>query len=334
MSSPKVSVIVPVWNVEKYVAKCLTSLLNQTLSDIEILCVDDGGTDGSMDVVHRLAANDQRLRILSTGGNVGPALARQQALDAALGEFISFVDPDDWIDVDFYERLCALADEQRLDVAKAERMYVYADGQQSADSNQPIKTDIARKWPAFISWRFAWQSGIFRTAFLRQHNIRFKPLEMGEDILFLGEVLSKLPAFGLIDNVYYYYLKRQGSITYNPSVKALQSILLSHAQSMLMANDLYLPDNAYFDYFGNRFFSFCIKYRELILTAPDQKENYLALGALVLKSCKCLDKLLAVDNPGIERARREINAYREKFDLPLAEDLLSSLYNQKGNAHD
>ncbi|WP_294485155.1 glycosyltransferase [uncultured Mailhella sp.] len=104
--SPVISVIIPVYNVEKYIDRCLNSVLNQSFNDIEIICIDDGSTDSSLSILHRYAAKDERIRIF-TQRNRGASAARNAGLDAANGQWISFVDSDDEIHPDMYKTLLA-----------------------------------------------------------------------------------------------------------------------------------------------------------------------------------------------------------------------------------
>ena len=101
---PKISVIVPVYNVEKYLARCLDSIINQTLADIEIICINDGSTDNSLEILNDYAKKDSRIKIIDQT-NAGLSCARNAGMQIAQGEYIGFVDSDDWIDLDFYEKL-------------------------------------------------------------------------------------------------------------------------------------------------------------------------------------------------------------------------------------
>ena len=87
---PKVSVIIPVYNVEKYLRECLDSVINQTLSDIEIICINDGSTDNSLEILKEYAENDSRIKII-TQENQGQGVARNNAIEAAQGEYLVFV---------------------------------------------------------------------------------------------------------------------------------------------------------------------------------------------------------------------------------------------------
>ena len=91
----KVSVIIPVYNVEKYLRECIDSILNQTLRDLELICVDDGSTDGSLEILHEYEKADSRVKVL-TQHNMGAGAARNKGLAIATGEYLSFLDSDDF----------------------------------------------------------------------------------------------------------------------------------------------------------------------------------------------------------------------------------------------
>lgn len=112
---PKVSVIVPVYNVEQYLPMCLDSIINQTLKDIEVICVNDGSTDNSLKILETYAQKDKRIRVLSKD-NGGLSSARNYGLRKATGNYVGFVDSDDEIDNDFYAQLFYLGDKYDTDI--------------------------------------------------------------------------------------------------------------------------------------------------------------------------------------------------------------------------
>ena len=111
---PKVSVIIPVYNVEKYLGECLDSILGQTLGDVEVLCVDDGSTDGSAKILAEYAARDSRVRAFSSP-HAGAFRAREVGVRASCGEYVYFMDADDLLAKEAFANLCAQADRDRLD---------------------------------------------------------------------------------------------------------------------------------------------------------------------------------------------------------------------------
>lgn len=98
----KVSIIVPVYNGEKLLKRCLKSLLNQTLQDIEIICVNDGSTDNSVKIIKKYL--DSRLKLINNNINSGLSVSRNKGMEIATGEYVGFVDCDDWVDNDYFEK--------------------------------------------------------------------------------------------------------------------------------------------------------------------------------------------------------------------------------------
>ena len=116
-SLPKISIVIPVYNVEKYLRQCLESVINQTLQDIEIICVDDGSTDNSLKILRDYASKDRRIKIL-TQRNKYAGIARNKGLRVAKGEYVHFLDSDDWIEKDTYEKAYKLLIESGADLIK------------------------------------------------------------------------------------------------------------------------------------------------------------------------------------------------------------------------
>jgi glycosyltransferase involved in cell wall biosynthesis len=112
---PHVSIIVPVYNVEKYLVQCLETLLAQTLTDIEVIAVNDGSTDSSPEILENYAAKDNRLKIINKS-NGGPSDARNVGLNAVRGEYIGFIDADDWIEKEMYEIMFNTANKNNTDI--------------------------------------------------------------------------------------------------------------------------------------------------------------------------------------------------------------------------
>lgn len=122
---PQISLIIPVYNTEAYLAKCLTSALAQTFTDIEVICVDSSSTDGSAAVLQNFAAKDPRVKVF-TVPNEGPGIGRNKGLDEARGKYILFLDSDDFLDTRACEILYNAAETERLDIAACD-FYTYQD---------------------------------------------------------------------------------------------------------------------------------------------------------------------------------------------------------------
>ena len=104
MSTPKVSVVVPVYNVEKYLRQCLDSLVNQTLKEIEIICVDDGSVDSSKEIIREYIQKDQRVKLIAKEKNSGYGNSMNQGFDMASGEYIGILESDDFAELTMYEK--------------------------------------------------------------------------------------------------------------------------------------------------------------------------------------------------------------------------------------
>ena len=121
----KVSVIIPVYNVESYVEECIRSVQEQTLSDIEIICIDDRGSDNSIQIIEKLAEKDKRISIFSNDRNEGLAKSRNEGLSKARGEYIYFLDSDDMIEPDTLEKMYLISKEDELDAVVFGARFIY-----------------------------------------------------------------------------------------------------------------------------------------------------------------------------------------------------------------
>ena len=113
---PEVSIIVPVYNVNMYLSKCLDSLLNQTFRNIEIICFNDASTDNSLDILNAYAKNDSRVKIIDSPINVRQGEGRNRGIHEAKGRYIAFVDSDDWVSENFIEKLYSTAITTQSDI--------------------------------------------------------------------------------------------------------------------------------------------------------------------------------------------------------------------------
>jgi glycosyltransferase involved in cell wall biosynthesis len=202
----KVSVVVPVFKVEEYVRKCLESLCKQTLKEIEIICVNDCSPDRSIDILREFEAKDSRVKVIDFPQNQGVAMARNAGLDASVGEFIGFVDPDDTVDPNFFETLYNKAQEAGADVAKGARKHVQLDGVEV----HVTTNELVRQSKAFFSASF-W-SAIYRGSMIRENHIRFPAgIHIGEDLVFQARCILESKKFVTSDFVFYWYYRRAGS---------------------------------------------------------------------------------------------------------------------------
>ncbi|MDR1360798.1 MAG: glycosyltransferase, partial [Rickettsiales bacterium] len=168
---PKISVVVPVYNAEKYLAKCIEHIIHQTHTDLELILVDDGSSDKSPEICKAYAAADSRIKII-TQKNSGPANAQNNGLQYITGEYVHIMDNDDWIELDYYEKMLAAGTATGADVLCGE-VEEYGFEFPRFDAIQILTTNeekilITRANRFHPAWRY-----VYKTEFLNRHNLRF-----------------------------------------------------------------------------------------------------------------------------------------------------------------
>lgn len=211
---PKVSVIVPVYNVEQYLERCLESIVNQTLEDIEIILVNDGSKDGSIKICEKYAQNDSRIKIV-TRKNGGLAAARNTGLKHATGEYIGFIDSDDWIDLDYYEKLYNTAKKHDSDIAYTDfiRKGKNKHKKRMNFTDEVVSTEILDKIKKCknLTLGCVWNK-IYRKELIFNNNLSFPEGHVYEDGLFTMKSLYYANSVVSVPNTYYYYFVNPTSI--------------------------------------------------------------------------------------------------------------------------
>lgn len=226
----KFSVIIPVYNVEAYLRDCLDGVLNQTCTDWEAICVNDGSTDGSAVILNEYAARDSRLKVI-TQPNGGLSAARNAGIDAAEGEYVLFLDSDDWLEENALEVLSNNLDgedmvcfsgrryfekEQRYNDADRLKAWAYASGMDYYNENALSARDFA-----FVCVVLR----IYRREFLSSHNLKFKEGIFHEDNLFTPLACFYSARVKVINECLYDYRVRSNSITTTFNAKRLRDLL-------------------------------------------------------------------------------------------------------------
>lgn len=218
---PIVSVIVPVYNVELYLKRCLDSIIKQTLANIEIILVDDGSTDNSGKICDEFAQKDFRISVIHKK-NGGLSSARNAGLNIAKGKYIGFVDSDDWINQDYYENLYNIAKKTKSDIVscKFNKSSKYKENSHIKinendftieDGKKFRETYLSSAMKGGISWVPVW-SKIYKRRIL--NDIRFEEGMIYEDVMFNWRVLNKENVtISLTSYKGYYYFKNPKSIT-------------------------------------------------------------------------------------------------------------------------
>lgn len=246
--TPCISVIVPVYNTEAYIGKCLDSLVSQTMREIEFILVDDCGTDRSMDIVRRYAAEDARIRILEETENTGVAQARNRGMETARGEYTAFVDSDDWLAPDYFRLLYDKAVTEQADMVKGSFTAVWPDRAEPSRMNDGIRQCLLRHSFPGIAYTYAFWNTLFRTDMLRRHHITFPSLTHGEDMVFLVNALLHANKLVLEDGAVYYYNQHDGSISRAISSRYYDSLFRHYEMIADLLKQSALPRHDIIDY--------------------------------------------------------------------------------------
>ncbi|GAB4318063.1 MAG: glycosyltransferase [Methanobacteriaceae archaeon] len=226
-----ISIIIPVFNTENYLKECLDSVINQTLKEIEIICINDGSTDNSLKIIESYAKKDDRIKIIDKT-NEGQSVARNTGIQEAIGEYIAFVDSDDYIDQDAYEKLYSFAkkydqdmilcDVVRFNSIKKWRAKLH---RISIPKNKCIVSTNILKMPNLIYDTGPWNK-LIKKSFWDENGFSFLPGCLYEDLLISAELHCAAASVGICPDTRYYWRSREGenkSTTQNTTnVKNLQ----------------------------------------------------------------------------------------------------------------
>lgn len=223
---PKVSIIIPVYNMEQYLIKCLDSVINQTLQDIEIICINDGSTDHSLEILKEYASKDNRIIIIDKE-NGGLSSARNAGIKKSTGEYIGFVDSDDWISLDYFELLYNTATKHNADIACCSISKVIEGNPRKyfEIKNEKVYKETKDKYKAadipqkcYVVNRIYKREKVLMTEVLFELGILFEDMEWTHKILYyLGKMVT-------VPNCRYFYRIREDSIVGWKSEKHIQSL--------------------------------------------------------------------------------------------------------------
>lgn len=207
----KVSVVVPVYNPGDHIRYCIDTLRGQTLHEIEMIFVDDRGTDGSMDLVRKAAKEDNRIRILTNEDNSGAGFSRNRGIEEAQGEYISFVDADDYVGKDFLKLLYDRTIPSKPDIVKGECLPVDENGKVDKNAggaplNAHIRRGLERGRKLYTLFTFNHWTAIFKTSMLRESGARYGLTRNSQDTTFLLRTCYYAKTIELEDRAIYYYV--------------------------------------------------------------------------------------------------------------------------------
>lgn len=235
--TPLVSVVVPTYNSAPFLRRCLDTVLNQSLKDIEIIAVDDLSTDNTVDILNAYSRQHPSMRVLSLQTKALPGGARNLGLDKAVGRYVSFIDSDDWIDTDFLRLLAQAVEETGASLSVGGVKREYANAQSSTvryryNARNVISGAFAlallsKVIDLDVSLSAIVCNKLFRTDFLRASGIRFIENCYNEDDVFTFEVLLRADTVCLTDGVYYHQYQRRNSASRDFCKKHIDDLFLA-----------------------------------------------------------------------------------------------------------
>lgn len=261
----KVSIIVPVYNTEMYLETCLNSLLNQTMKEIEIICINDGSGDRSAEILESFSKKDSRIKVL-TQQNQGQSAARNNGMNQAKGEYVGFVDSDDWADEKMFEKLYDKAKQFDSDLTMCS-VAVYDEKTGKTSTNDPYLT--LNLFPESYFYKtFTYQdcldflfricvvpwNKIYKTSWLKEKNIEFLAGVNFEDMVFAVETLIGAKKISLVDEPLVFYRKESKTSysvgNFEKDYKKMDFFkIYEELERVLKSNSVFEPLKEYFSFY-------------------------------------------------------------------------------------
>ena len=258
---PQVSIIVPVYNVENYIERCLNSLVNQTFKDIEIITINDGSTDKSLELINKYVKEDIRVSVIDLGDE-GVSYCRNLGIEKANGKYIMFVDSDDWIDFNMVEVMYKKAEENNIDLVMCSYIREFKDHSKEKIFNLPeeiiykedkVKNELLRKLvgpvkeelsnPEMLDALGTVWGKLYRTDILKENKINFvdlKEIGSAEDTLFNIFTFNYLKKVMFLNKpMYHYWRDNPKSVTsqYNSKLKEQRKVFFKYISDFIKENN-------------------------------------------------------------------------------------------------
>lgn len=236
METRKVSIIIPVFNTKDYLTRCLQSVCKQTYSNLEIICVDDGSTDGSENIVDEFAKTDSRV-IAIHQENSGESAARNAGLKIATGSYIAFMDCDDWVELDMWENMVKSMEEKNVDLVACGYFMDSDQGSRIAENKKTISDEVFGRrdllqyvyerdsYRAVTSWLWC---KLFRREILYENEkpqLFDESIRFGGDLLFFLEAAIKVRSAYYLSRPYYHYYQRSSSTSHTKDLDVAYEIV-------------------------------------------------------------------------------------------------------------
>lgn len=279
--TPKISIIIPIYNTQQYLKRCLDSVLKQTLDNIEIICVDDCSTDSSLEIVKEYSNHCKNLKILQLEKNSGASSARNAGIALAHGEYLAFLDSDDEVDLNFYEKLYEKAKEGNYDIVRGRAVEIAYDGKRSF-----VKQ--VQNGSKFFCLNY-WIVAIYKRSLITENNIFFSTKHpLGEDLLFLHQSLIAAQSLEFVDEVYYYYFRREnGADSKILTEEKIKSALEVYEIILDNINSNFLENNLIYNFLFHHFIISCFY---LSIRTTDNNLKKICAKNMVNFFAKCRNK--------------------------------------------
>ena len=231
----KVSIIVPFYNVENYIEKCLQSLVNQTLEDVEIILVNDGSQDGTKEIAKQFVEKYPNKIMYLEKENGGLSDARNYAIPYAKGEYIAFLDSDDYVEANMYEEMYNKAKEENLDYVECDFLWEYPDKSLESKGKQ-----YSNKKEMFIYTRVVAWNKLIKRKIVQENHLEFPRGYRYEDVEFFYKLLPLIHNYGIVQKPFIHYVQRVNSISNVQNTRTKEIIdVLGHVIDYYKRNQLF-----------------------------------------------------------------------------------------------
>jgi hypothetical protein len=257
---PKVSVIVPVYNVEGYIEKCLETLVNQTLQEIEIIIVNDGSTDRSIQIIKKFMEQYPKKIVYLEKENGGLSDARNFGIPHATGEYIAFVDSDDYVEKDMYQKMYEIAKRENSDMVECNFFWEYPGNKKKQDIGKIYngKEEMLEK-VRVVAW-----NKLIKREILEKTNIQFPKGYRYEDVEFTYKLIPFLNKVSFCKEPLVHYIQREGSISNSQNERTKEIFdVLEHVIDFYKENDLYNKFKEQLEYVYVRY-AFCSSFLRIV----------------------------------------------------------------------
>lgn len=338
MEEVKVSIVIPIYNVEKYLAECLQSVCRQTLKEIEIICVNDGSTDSSKSIIEKFMSKDKRVKIVDKK-NSGYGNTMNRGFDSAKGEYIGIVESDDFVEEDTFETLYAEAKKYDLDVIKSDYYTFYGDSKKEDYINTcpeqqyygKLFTDNNKSEEVF-SFRMNTWTGLYKRKFIEDNKIRHNetPGASYQDNGFWFQTISLAKRLMYINKAFYHYRQDNPNSSINSTGKIYCMCDEYDFIDNFVENHTEIKDKYFVPYFKKRFFNCMTTYDRV---SNENKLLFLKRFSQDLKKLieKNNFKISTLNDPWIESMVQRIV---DDYELFFYEDMKYSYQEKKAKAEE